>query len=242
MDIRIINLERSPDRRESALRQLADLGLEAAISTAVDGATIDLDRYRPFLRPAHRLLHRPLTPGEVGCFASHHRLWQECVAADRPLLILEDDFLLTADFRGVIDRLPEIVRRFRYVRLAGSLPRASKPLEVLPDGRSVARLTKGPHGTVAYALTPEAAALLLVHATAWREPVDHYVDSFWIHGLLPFCIAPYPVSCPRGGSLIEPSRFDRGGRLERLTRQIVRVPRTVRRLAFQASPAWRAAA
>lgn len=242
MDIRIINLERSPDRRESALRQLADLGLEATISTAVDGATADLERYRPFLRSSNRFLRRPLTPGEIGCFASHHRLWQECVTTDRPLLVLEDDFLVAPEARRIIDRLPDIVRRYRYVRLAGSLPRRSRAVEPLPDGRAVELLAKGPHGTVAYALTPEAATLLLVHAATWREPVDHYVDSFWIHGLLPFCIAPYPVGCPRGGSLIEPSRFDRGGGLERLTRQIVRIPRTARRLAFQASPAWREAA
>lgn len=242
MDIRIINLERSADRRESALRQVAELGLFASISTAVDGATTDLDRYRPFLPVANRFLRQPLTPGEIGCFASHHRLWRECVAADRPLLVLEDDFRFAPGARGVIDRLPDIVRRFRYVRLAGSVPRARRPVEPLSDGRSVSLLTTGPHGTVAYALTPEAAALLLVNATTWWEPVDHYVDSFWIHGLLPFCIAPYPVGCPRGGSLIESSRFDRGGGLARLTRRIVRVPRTIRRLAFQAGPAWRAAA
>lgn len=242
MDIRIINLERSPDRRATALRQIAHLGLGASISPAVDGATADLDRYRPFLPAPNRFLRQPLSPGEIGCFASHHRLWQECVAADRPLLVLEDDFLLAPEARGVIDRLPDIVRRFRYVRLAASLPRASRPVERLPDGRSVSLLAKGPHGTVAYALTPEAAALLLVHATTWREPVDHFVDSFWIHGLLPFCITPCPVGCPRGGSLIEPSRFDRGRGLERLTRRLVRLPRTVRRLAYQASPAWRAAA
>lgn len=242
LDIRIVNLERSPDRREAVLRQIAALGLTASISTAVDGATADLDRYRRFVPAPNPFLERPLTRGEIGCFASHHRLWEECIATDRPLLILEDDCLLAADARVIIDRLPDIVRRFRFVRLAGSLPRASRRVQALPDGRAVGLLNKGPHGTVAYALTPEAAALLLVHADVWREPVDLYVDSFWIHGLLPYCIEPYPVSCPAGGSLIEASRFDRGRGLVKLSRQLGRIPRTVRRLAFQASPAWRAAA
>jgi len=242
LDIRIINLERSPDRRESALRQIAALGLTASISTAVDGATADLDRYRRFVPALSSFLERPLTRGEIGCFASHYRLWEECIATDRPLLILEDDCLLSADARGIIDRLPDLVRRFRYLRLAGSIPRETKSVERLPGGRAVGLLDKGPHGTVAYALTPEAAALLLVHADRWHEPVDLYVDSFWIHGLLPYCIAPYPVSCPRGGSLIEASRFDRDRGLVKLSRQLVRIPRTLRRLAFQASPAWRAAA
>lgn len=242
LDIRIINLERSPDRRDSARRQLAGLGLAATLSTAVDGATSDLDRYTPFLSPVNHFVRRPLTRGEVGCFASHYRLWQECVAAGSPMLVLEDDFLIVPEARGVIDRLPEILRRFRYVRLSGILPRASRTVATLPDSRSVVLFSKGPLGTVAYALTPEAASRLLARAVTWREPVDNYIDSFWIHGILPFGVVPYPVQFPPGGSLIERSRFDRGNRLVRFSRQLVRSAQTIRRLAFKASPAWRAAA
>lgn len=242
LDIRIINLERSPDRRESAQRQIAGLGLTATLSTAVDGATVDLDRYRHFLPAVNHFVRRPLTSGEIGCFASHYRLWQECVATGGPMLVLEDDFLVMPEARGVIDRLPEILRRFRYVRLSGILPRASRKVATLPDGRAVALFSKGPLGTVAYALTPEAAARLLAHAATWREPVDNYIDSFWIHGILPFAIVPYPVQFPRGGSLIEPSRFDRGSRLARFSQRLVRTAQTIRRLRFKATPAWRAVA
>lgn len=242
LDIRIINLERSPDRRQSAQRQLAELGLVATLSTAVDGATINLDDYRSFLPPVNHLVCRPLTRGEIGCFASHYGLWQECVAAAKPMLVLEDDFLVDPEARGVIDQLPEILQRFRYVRLSGILPRASRNVATLPGSHSIALLSKGPLGTVAYALTPEAASRLLAHAGTWREPVDKYVDSFWIHGVLPFGILPYPVQFPRGGSLIERSRFDRGSRLMRFSQQLVRSAQTIRRLAFKATPAWRAAA
>lgn len=242
MDIRIINLERSPDRRESALRQMAGLGLAATVSKAVDGATVELDRYRPFLPAENHFVRRSLSGGEIGCFASHHRLWQECVAAGAPMLILEDDCLIAPDARGVIDRLPELLRRFRYVRLSGILPRAFRKVATLPDGRSVALFGKGPLGTVAYALTPEAASGLLAHAMTWREPVDNYIDSFWIHGILPFGILPYPVHFPQGDSLIERSRFDRGSRLVRFSRRLVRSTHMIRRVAFKASPAWRAVA
>ena len=221
---------------------MAGLGLSATLSRAVDGATGELDRYRPFLPAVNLFVRRPLTGGEIGCFASHHRLWQECVAAAAPMLIVEDDFLVGPEARGVIDRLPEILRRFRYVRLSGILPRAYRKVATLPDGRSVALFAKGPLGTGAYALTPEAASRLLAHAVTWREPVDNYIDSFWIHGILPFGILPYPVRFSHDDSLIEPSRFDRGSRLVRFSRQLVRSTHTIRRLAFKASPAWRAAA
>ena len=103
------------------------------------------------------------------------------------------------------------------------------------------RFDKGPQGTVAYALTSGAAATLLEHASTWREPVDNYIDSFWVHGLLPIGVIPYPVGCPRGGSLIEAARFDRGCGIERFTRRAARTTQTLRRLAFKMSPAWRAA-
>lgn len=242
MDIRIINLERSPDRRESAQRQLASLGIAATFSTAVDGASIDPACYRAFLPPPNRFIRRPLTLGEIGCFASHYRLWQECVAAGRPMLILEDDFLMERDAAAVIDQLPELLARHRYVRLAGILRRTSRRIASLPGGRSVVLFDKGPQGTVAYGLVPQAASILLNHAMTWHEPVDNYIDAFWVHGILPIGIMPYPVGFPRGGSLIEASRFDRSSGLVELTRRAVRTVQTIRRLAFKVRPAWRFAA
>lgn len=242
MDIRIINLERSADRRESARRQIASLGITASFSTGVDGAAIDAARYRAFLPPTNRFVRRPLTPGEVGCFASHYQLWQECVAAGRPMLILEDDFRLQSDVPAIIDLLPGLLKRHRYVRIAGLLPRSSRKIATLPGGRSVVLFDKGPQGTGGYALVPEAAAILLANASTWQEPVDNFVDSFWVHGLLPYGILPYPVGFPRGGSLIEASRFDRSKRLEHFTRRVVRVGQTIRRMAFKRNPAWRSAA
>lgn len=241
MDIRIINLERSADRRESARRQIASLGITASFSTGVDGAAIDPGRYRAFLPPANRFFRRPLTPGEIGCFASHYRLWQECVAAGRPMLILEDDFRMESDVPAVIDLLPALLNRHRCVRLAGLLPRKSRKIATLPGGRSVVLFDKGPQGAGAYALAPAAAAILLAHAATWHEPVDNYMDSFWIHGLLPIGVTPYPVFFVRGGSLIEASRFDRGAGLVRYTRRAARIPQTARRLAFKMGPAWRSA-
>lgn len=241
MDIRVINLERSTDRRQVAQRQLDALGLAARFSPAVDGKSLGADSYRNFLPRHNPLIRRPLTPGEIGCFASHYRLWQECIDADKPMLVLEDDFILEPKAIEVIDMLPQLLDRHRYVRLGGILPRSSRTITSLPGGRSVVRFDKGPQGTVAYALTPVAAATLLEHAATWREPVDNYIDSFWVHGLLPIGVVPYPVGFPRGGSLIEAVRFDRGRGIEKVTRKAVRTVQTVRRVAFTMSPAWRSA-
>lgn len=35
------------------------------------------------------------TPGVKGCFYSHYRLWQKCVELNEPIIIWEDDIVLT---------------------------------------------------------------------------------------------------------------------------------------------------
>jgi glycosyl transferase family 25 len=39
-----------------------------------------------------------LTPGEQGCFYSHYRLWQKCVELNEPIIIFEDDIVLSRKF------------------------------------------------------------------------------------------------------------------------------------------------
>lgn len=42
-----------------------------------------------------------LQPGEQGCFYSHYRLWQKCVELNEPIIIWEDDIVLTRPFISV---------------------------------------------------------------------------------------------------------------------------------------------
>lgn len=41
------------------------------------------------------------TPGIVGCFDSHYRLWQKCVELNEPLMIFEDDAHIIRPFNPV---------------------------------------------------------------------------------------------------------------------------------------------
>jgi GR25 family glycosyltransferase involved in LPS biosynthesis len=41
------------------------------------------------------------TPGVKGCFYSHYRLWQHCVDLNEPILIWEDDIILTRPFLNI---------------------------------------------------------------------------------------------------------------------------------------------
>src|SRR5947209_18328274 len=81
----VINLARSKDRRQLIESNLARLGLAFEFFTGVDAARgehVALSRYNEIA--AWRDLQRPFHVGEIGCFASHYLLWQQCVQAREP--------------------------------------------------------------------------------------------------------------------------------------------------------------
>src|SRR5512143_1509999 len=94
----IISLLRSPQRREKAQSELAKTALKWSFLDAVDGSKLQgpPPEYHP--RKVKRLLGFEMTPNEIGCFLSHKKAWQACVAADVPTLIFEDDFVLLPHF------------------------------------------------------------------------------------------------------------------------------------------------
>jgi glycosyl transferase family 25 len=239
LDIRVINLERALDRKQSVEAQFRQFGLEWTFVSAVDGQNHDLSAFEPFL-DVNPLLFRPLVPGEIGCFASHYRLWQECVATQKPLLIIEDDCVLEDGIKDVIAGLPGLLVSYPYIRLAGHIPRRHGLLCMLPDGRSLVRLGKGPLGTVAYAIAPEAAERFIRHANVWSRPVDNYIDTFWLHGVLPIAIMPYPIRPGRFPSMVVSHIAVRRAqrRFVRLSRAIYRHTHTVRRWLYKLTPAW----
>lgn len=81
-----INLDRSPDRRESMERQIKALGLEKVYRRfpAIDGAPA---AYSGRLRS-----------GEVGCFHSHAELMRRAKPDGKIIHVLEDDSLLSEFF------------------------------------------------------------------------------------------------------------------------------------------------
>ena len=41
------------------------------------------------------------TPGVIGCFDSHYRLWQKCASSNQPIMIFEDDAVLERTYYPV---------------------------------------------------------------------------------------------------------------------------------------------
>jgi len=78
----------------------------------------------------------------------------------------------------------------------------------LEGQQRLVRYRKGPVGTQCYAISPDGARALLRHADRWTEPVDRYIDRFWLHGVHSYAIHPFPVGLPAQelASVIESGR------------------------------------
>ena len=98
----VIKLSKRKDRL-SEFKLLNDDYISYELFKAVDGYEIDYDYLlsqqfdieHNWIDP---ILNTRLTKGEVGCFLSHWRIWEECVRIDEPILILEDDAIITDKF------------------------------------------------------------------------------------------------------------------------------------------------
>lgn len=80
--IYVINLARRVDRKKRMAKSLQVLGIKASIWNATDGKLLDEDYLRKYdirllegyVDPYHK---RPITFGEIGCFMSHYRIWED---------------------------------------------------------------------------------------------------------------------------------------------------------------------
>lgn len=192
MDVLVINLARSADRRAFMEADLCRLAVGHEFFPAIDGATVDRASFPHYDRSrCQRRFGTWLTDGEFGCFASHYRAWQECVRRGVPIAVLEDDVELSCDFLHVLSLAGQRIDACRLIRLAGLFPRPYRTIERIDGSHRLVRFLRGPAGTQCYALSPDAAAALVARARHWVEPVDLYIDRFWLHGVESNGILPF---------------------------------------------------
>lgn len=91
-DFIVISRARDVERREHIRRELDRLGIGFRFFMAKEPSIPpppDFARYDA--AAARRRGGFMLSPGEIGCFASHFAPWRECAAGDRPFVVFEDD-------------------------------------------------------------------------------------------------------------------------------------------------------
>lgn len=189
MQIYVINLERSLDRRQSMQAQFEKNELEANFYKAVNGSTLDEKwKSRTCSDGYNKLMGNPgfSVNNEIACFASHFCLWNLCIEKNENFIILEDDIGIKPDFKARLPTIEKLVNHLGYLRLM-ALEHKDGFFSVSDE---LICYKHFPCGTQGYAISPSGAAKLISNAARWTEPVDMYLDKFWIHGLRPYCINP----------------------------------------------------
>lgn len=98
------------------------------------------------------------SPGVMGCFYSHFKLWQKCVELNEPIMVFEDDVLFTRTYYPV--EFDDVL-----ITVFGNRTKSAKYYHYLtnPTGepRAEAYWQASMPGTVGYAIKPNAAKRLV---------------------------------------------------------------------------------
>ena len=173
MKIVVINLKEREDRLK--LFRSCNPNLDFEVVPAVDGKQVSYNRLLELgFDVAHDwidpLLNTPLTKGEVGCFLSHWRIWEKCIARNEKVLVLEDDARITDDFN--LEEIDELSDTYDFLYLGWKEMEESLPL----SGKLVKPVY--PYWALGYVITPNAAKIL-VNGVARKNiiPVDEYLPK-----------------------------------------------------------------
>lgn len=199
--IRVINLPARADRRARMAAQFARLNVQGySFLAAVHGAQQpDHPLFRHYDAAARRRVRGPgrdLKPSQLGCYASHYLLWQECVETAGPLIVVEDDAILLDNFPVFLDHAAQIARRWPLVWLHDNdKPGRDPSVPVDRVGPFVLRRKLKTHyRTVAYLIDPRAARALLAYSEAWLYPVDDAMCRSYDHGVENIALQPHCVT------------------------------------------------
>ena len=105
------------------------------------------------------------TPGVIGCFDSHYRLWEKCVELDEPIMIFEDDAqvireYMPVEFDDVLSLVFSHEKKMRqYIHLLEDPAGIPQALPYKPASMP---------GAAGYIIKPHAAKII----------VDEYHNSF----------------------------------------------------------------
>ena len=189
-----INLDRDEHRRRLIHAELDRIGLTATRLPAVDKLAVPPDLAGYF---AHVVQKRAplITPGAIGCYASHLRAYKQIIAERAAAtLVLEDDAILDDDLAEVIRQtLAMLPAGWDMVHLGQSPRHAVKPLSALANDRTLVRYSRIPSGTVGYLISLAGAKKMLDPAIPRVWAIDLDTRRPWVFGLDVYGVVAPPI-------------------------------------------------
>lgn len=182
----VINLDRDTERMAYMRRQLepACISYERFGALRGDRLPPELERYFP--------VDANLSPGEIGCYASHLAILQRVASGElaSPQLVLEDDVGLPDDLTQALGALTAALpERWDIVRLSYHTKRVTRSIASLGGGRQLVRYSRVPTTTGAYLISASGARKFLAHRSR-RLPIDHDLRRVWEWELDTYGVSP----------------------------------------------------
>ncbi|TKS74494.1 Procollagen galactosyltransferase 2 [Collichthys lucidus] len=181
----LINLKRRLDRRTRMLKTMTSLGLYATLTDAVDGKALNTSQLQALgieMMPRYKDPYsgRVLTRGEIGCFLSHHSIWNQVLERGlQSVLVLEDDVRFEPRFKrrmqAIMDDINKAQLDWDLIYVGRKRMQVQQP-EQSVDG--VNNLVKADYSywTLGYALSQQGARKLLAADPLKRMlPVDEFL-------------------------------------------------------------------
>ncbi|XP_027197860.2 glycosyltransferase 25 family member [Dermatophagoides pteronyssinus] len=184
----VVNLARRPERRKRMEQCLNLLGIRAKFKMATDGKELSEEFLRKhgiraldgYVDPYHK---RPITFGEIGCFLSHFRIWEEAHRENySKIIVLEDDVRFDWNFRSqwlqILDRFEKLSNEYDFLYLGRKLNDGEYDKEEIIDDLFVR--PRYSYWTIGYLLTRNGIEkLLLSNPTNRMIPVDEFLPIMY---------------------------------------------------------------
>jgi glycosyl transferase family 25 len=170
----VISLDRRSDRREvfdNNNDNYLTYGYEYFSATDGKGLryedfkSMGYDTFKEWKDPLNKT---NLTLGEVATTISHIRLWEKCIEINEPILVFEDDAIVTEDFS--YDEIFSLLKEGKDMIYLGWLEMGES---VSIDDKYV--IPQYPYWNLAYVVTPDACRILVNdHIKQNIIPIDEY--------------------------------------------------------------------
>ncbi|UQB42434.1 glycosyltransferase family 25 protein [Thiomicrospira microaerophila] len=190
----VITLRRSLERHSYVERELKAQGVDFDFFYGVDASLED----HPLLKKIDQVQFlknhgRQVVKGEVGCYSSHYLMWQKCIALNKPIIVLEDDFSLSDNAAVLFKNALDLSDKYGYIRLERD--KKTKPSILLQRSTEfrVVRFLKIPQSLKCYLITPAVARSFCEKSERFVLPVDYFIRHQHNHGQPIYGMIPAPV-------------------------------------------------
>lgn len=197
--IYVINLDECKDRLKNCEERLNKQNLTLNRVPAILGD--ELTEQEKHLNYSQSLnsatYHYELSNGEIGCYLSHRKAWQNIATGDEPYgIVMEDDIEIIGDLNLAIDSVNHLAVDWQVIKLSAYKNR-KRPVAHscnVGNGFELAVHKKPMTGCAATAISKEAAFKLLKYSESFGRPVDVDIQHFWEREIFVYSLLPYPVA------------------------------------------------